>query len=444
MFLLDKEGIRLVQITASVLVFLLALLLVFYSNINVSSAFSYNYISSLGVSFGFQATSTSVILVLMSAIVFLAASLVFKSFIRENQRTYGILFALVQGSAIALFLSSNLLLFYVFWEIAEFAMFFIILLYGGLGKRHAAIKFIIYSIISSLLLLLGILLIYTSTQTFDIATIIAQSASIPLMVQLAVVVLLMLSFIIKMPVFPLHGWLPDAHTEAPATGSMVLAGVLLKFSGYGLILLTLMIPLALEYSSYLVVLFAFSAIYAAFVATRQSNLKRAIAYTSIVEMGIVAIGIISGTTVGLDGALYAMLAHGIAVSLLFLMAGALGEAYETLEIKNLYGVIKEFRGVAYLFIFGVFAAVGLPLTAGFLGDLLIFIGGYGAFGIPGLVALLAILLMAGFLFWVVEKMIGGEEENEPVERIHREIYLSGLFLACCTVVLGILPFLLIL
>ncbi len=440
LFVLDKEGMHIVQMIASVLVFLLAIALVLSSSFNITNAFSYNYITSLGVNLGFQVTNVSLVLVLMSSIVFLAASFVLPHFIKENERTYGILFALTQGAAIAMFLSSNLLLLYVFWEIAEFAMFFIILLFGSYNRKHAAMKFIIYSIVSSLLLLIGILVIYGSVQSFDIATIIEASAAIPQYVQMAVVALFVLSFMIKMPVFPLHSWLPEAHTEAPTTGSMILAGVLLKFGGYGLILLVMMIPLAQTYGTYLAILFIFSAIYAAFVAMRQSNIKRAIAYTSITEMGLVGLGVITGTISGMNGAVYLMLAHGIAVSLLFLVAGTLNESYGTLDIKSLTGVVRNFRALAYLFIFSAFAALGIPLTSGFVGDLLVFIGSYSAYGLLGLAPLLGILIMGAFFFWLVENVFMSGKEVEPVNEVPRVVYGTGIFLACCTVVLGAVPF----
>ncbi len=443
---LEKEGIRKIQKITSAIVLILAVLLVlFYASGNILVEIGYSYIPSLGVNLGFQANAVSTILVLMSAIVFFAASLVFGDFVKDNERVYAVLFALVQGASIALFLSTNLLVLYLFWEVAEFAMFFIILLFGSHNRRYAAIKFIVYSIVSSMLLLLAFLVIYAgiTPHTFDIATIIQNSSAMSFSTQLFALVLLFIAFTIKTPVFPFHGWLPDAHTEAPTTGSMILAGVLLKFGGYGFILMIMMIPLALRYSLLFAAIFALSSIYAVFVALRQSNLKRAIAYTSITEMGIVAFGVITGSAQGLNGALYAMLAHGIVVSLLFLIAGAVYEAYGTLNMDSIKGVIRNFRPLVWLFIFGAFAIAGLPLTSGFIGDILIFIGAYSSFGIAGLVPLLSVLLVGAFMFWIAERVFFSGRETEPANRIPIGVYYSAGFLAISTTVLGIVPFLLI-
>ncbi|MCL5427855.1 MAG: NADH-quinone oxidoreductase subunit M [Candidatus Marsarchaeota archaeon] len=446
--LLEKRGIRATQIIVSSAVLALSIALVYAMRIGLSTGFSYSYIPLLGVDFGLQVNAISLILVLMSSIVFFAASLVFDSFIRDNERTYGVLFALVQGSSMALFLSSNLLVLYLFWEIAEFSMFFIILLFGSLNRRYAAIKFIVYSIISSMALFLGFIVLYfgVTPHTFSIQGVISGAASMPLPMQLYALVLLFVAFAIKTPVFPFHTWLPDAHTEAPTTGSMVLAGVLLKFGGYGFILAVTMIPLAAKYAVFMAALFILSAVYSALVSMRQHNLKRMIAYTSITEMSIVVFAVVAhaaGSAQALNGALYAMLAHGIAVSLMFLMAGAIFEAYGTLEISALKGVIRHFRPLAWLFIFGTFAMVGLPLTAGFIGDLLVFIGAYAVFGIVALLPLAAILLLAGILFWIVERVFMSGRATWPTEQVPMAIYYTGTFLAVSTIVLGVLPFLLV-
>ncbi len=441
----EKQGIRTTQIITSSIVLVLALVLIYLAAANFTLSFSYGYISILGVNFSLQINSISLILVLMSALVFFAASLVFNNFIKENERIYAVLFALVQGSSIALFLSSNLLVLYLFWEIAEFSMFFIILLFGNLNRRQAAIKFIVYSIVSSMLLFLGFLVIYTgiTPHTFDISSIISNAASMPAPMQLYALVLLFTAFAIKTPVFPFHSWLPDAHTEAPTTGSMVLAGVMLKFGGYGFILTVTMLPIALSYAVPMAALFILSSIYAALVAMRQHNIKRMIAYMSITEMSIVVFAVVSGSAQALNGALYAMLAHGLAVSLLFLLAGSIFEAYGTLEIKALKGIIRNFRPAAWLFVFGAFAIAGLPLTSGFIGDLLIFIGTYSVFGVSAFLPLAAILILAGLLFWITEKVFMSGKATTPVEIIPKRVYYTGIFLAASTIILGIAPFLLI-
>ncbi len=440
-----KKHAHSVAIATWLIVLLLVIAAVWAFDSSQLLSFSLPYISYLNISLGFQVTHYNMILVLMTAIVFLAASMVGRYFIRISEVQYNIIFTIAGGSALAMFLSSNLFLFYVFWEISEVMMFFIIFIYGSYARRYAAIKFILYSLASSLLLLLAMMLIYVnvSPHTLNIFSIIQYAGTIPQSIQFAALILLLLSFIIKMPVFPFHGWLPDAHTEAPTTGSMVLAGVLLKFGGYGLILTFLMLPIATHYSKYIAILFTFSAIYAALVAFRQGNIKRAIAFTSITDMAIVAIGVAASGAIGYNGALYAMLSHGIVISLFFLIAGSLGQAYGTLEISKLKGVMKSIPSLAYLFIFGAVALVGIPLTSGFIGDLLIFIASFASFGPLGIVPLAGVVILGALMFWLVERIFLSGKPSLERQLLSSSVGICGIFLAASTVALGLLPSLLL-
>lgn len=429
-------------------VFLLSCLAVYYSYALGAQALSFSafYVPSLNLSFGLSLTQPTAILLMMTSIVFLAASVVGRYFIKERCVLYNTIFLIAAGSSAGVFLTSSLFFLYVFWEVSEVMMFFIIFVYGGYNRRYSSIKFIIYSILSSLLLLIGIMLLYNAVtpHTFGISSIIQESGSIGVPTQLAVLALFVLSFMIKMPVFPLHTWLPDAHTEAPTTGSMILAGVLLKFGGYGLFLAFLMLPIASHYAMYIFLVFLLSTIYSAYVCLNQTNIKRLIAYTSITDMGIVGIGLAAMNAFGTNGAMYMMLSHGIAISLLFLLAGTLDEVYGTLEISKIKGVIANFPGMSYLFIIGVFAALGIPLTAGFVADLMVFIGSFGSFGIVGLAPLFGILIIGAALFWVIERMfLSASKQTEPYNPLDRPVMASGVFLLLSAVFFGVLPFVLL-
>jgi len=446
--ILEKKHSYIVAFIASLLVFLISAYCLYYSYTNGPPALSFTnfYIPALNINFSLVLTQPALILTVMTAIVFLAASMIGKYFIKDEGKLYNIIFLIALGSSVGVFMASNLFIFYVFWELAEVMMFFIIFIYGGYNRRYSAIKFLIYSVFSSLLLLIAILLIYNATtpHTFDIATIVQYSSSISPHTQLLIMVLLLLSFMIKMPVFPLHSWLPDAHTEAPTPGSMILAGVLLKFGGYGLYLMFLILPIATTYAHYIFIIFLFSAIYSAYVCMSQTNIKRLIAYTSITDMAIVGVGISAANVLGYNGGLYMMLSHGIAISLLFLIAGTLDEVYSTLEISKIRGVIKNFAGLSYLFIIGVFATLGIPLTIGFIADITLFIGAITAFGVLGVAPLLGILIMGATLFWVIERVfMNTSKAVEPYNSVSNYVMGAGIFLICAAVFFGIFPFLFI-
>lgn len=408
-----------------------------------SLSFSGAYIKELGIGLDFSLTVAGLMLAVMTAIVFMAAAVVGRYFIRERERIYSIVFLLAEGASLGVFLSGNLFLLYVFWEMGEVMMFFIIFLYGGFNRRYASLKFILYSIVSSLLLLIAIILLYTgsSAHTFNISDLRASASSIPSSVQLTLIALLLGSFLIKMPVFPLHTWLPDAHTEAPTTGSMILAGVLLKFGGYGLFLMFLLVPLAQHYALYMALLFILSSTYAAILTLRQTNIKRMIAYTSITDMGIVGMGLASGSQVAISGALFLMLAHGLAVSLLFLIAGTLDEIYGTMEIRKISGVVKRFPVLAYLFVAGAFMLLGLPLTSGFIGDVLVFIGSFTSLKFVSLLPLLGLAVVGGALFWVAEiTFFRSSKVTEPYNIIDGGVVAGAVLLAIASITFGVLPF----
>ncbi len=446
--LLRKEASWNIAILASLLMAGLVGAAVYYASAQGLGSVSFDiaYIPAFSINLNMQLTNMNLILVVMTAIVFLATSIVGKYFIGKAERIYNVIFLLAEGSALGVFLSANLFLFYIFFEICEVALFFIIFIYGGYDRRYAAVKFIIYSIVATLLLLIGIILLYayTTPHSFDIASIAQNAGDIPANIQLLVFVLLLVAFMIKMPAFPFHSWLPDAHTEAPATGSMILAGVLLKFGGYGLLLLFFMLPISAHYAAYLSMIFGFSAIYGAVVALKQLHLKRMIAYTSVADMGIVAFGLSSFSVYGTAGSLYLMLSHGLAISMLFMLAGSIDEGFGTLIISRINGLARSVPSVTYLFLMGIFVTVGLPLTAGFIGDLLIFIGAYGTFGTAGLVPLGAVFIVAAYLFWVVEKaFFGSAKRPEPLNSISPSVTYAGLLLAASAIILGVVPALLL-
>ena len=403
--------------------------------------FSSAYIQQINAGFSFSLGQLTLLLFLMTAIVFFAATLVSDCFIKSSKSLYYIVLLLSEAGGLGVFASSNFFLLYIFWEISEVAMFFMIFVFGSNNRRYAAMKFIIYSVVASLMLLIGVIMLYVAVpvHTFNIQSIISQGSALSTNVQDMVFVLFLIAFMIKMPVFPFHGWLPDAHTEAPTTGSMILAGVLLKYGGYGLFLTFEIIRMSTSLAPYLAVLFGFSAIYAAFAAIKQTNLKRLIAYTSITDMGIVALGLGTFTLIGNYGAFYGMLSHGLAIAILFLVAGTLKEMYDSLDMRSISGVIRNYPQLAYFFIFGMITIIGFPITTGFITDILIFYGSVSAFGLYGIIPLVSILVMGGLLFLVIEKVMMPYVNVEPAGVFDRRVVLGCSILAAGVILFGVLP-----
>ncbi len=408
--------------------------------INISE--QYPYISSLGVSLAFRINAISLILLIMSSVVLFATAL---SGNPENDapKLSGMLIALFQIAAVGLFASANLFIFFIFWDIGVIAMFFMINTLGSANRKSASINFLIYEIFASSLLLLGIILIYfyTPVHSFDISYIAANAALIPANIQTIIFALLFVAFMINMPLFPMHFWLPDAHTEASTQGSMLLSGILTKFGGFGMLILFMMLPISAKYSVYIAVLAAVSTFYSVFILMRQTDIKRIIAYSTIVEMGIIMVGISAGNAFGTYGAAYAMLSHGLAIALMFLLAGTIKHVFGERNLSSLKGTVVNAASTTYAFLIGVLAMVGFPLTAGFVADILLFIGSLQAFGIFGVVPIFALVFMGAFMYLIINKsMFSTRERSKTVDYLKLDQKIGYTMLIFFIFLYGVLPF----
>jgi NADH-quinone oxidoreductase subunit M len=402
---------------------------------------SYNYIMPLGISFGFALTNITFVFALLTVIVFLAAAIANLVFIKEDRLGYNSLFMLAESAVLGIFLAENLFLLYLFWDTAIIIFFFMLFHFGGYDRRYAAVKFILYSIFSSAMLLIGIIMIYfyMPVHTFNIAQVISSAGLIPHTEQLEILIILMLAFMVKLPIFPFHSWAPDAYSESPAGSAMLLSGVLSKFGAYGMLLLFISLPIAKTYSIYFAELFAFSAIYAAFVAMNQKEIKRMLSYLSISEMGIIAFGISSLNSVGIAGALVGILGHSFIIALLFMLAFSIEKVFGTSVLARLKGLLNGSKFIGYAFIFGVLATLGLPLTSGFISDLLILLGSAKSFGIIILLPIFAILINGAYLFWVYERIFTAKEELRTYENLNKYIYAAIALLLAFIIIIGIFP-----
>ena len=324
-------------------------------------------------------------------------------------REFFALVMVMETAMLGVFTSMDLLLFFLFWELELAPMYLLIGIWGGPRREYAAMKFIIYTIVGSVFMLVGIFALYFASgqNSFDMTVIGAQPYALGF--QVAVFVLLFVGFAVKVPVFPFHTWLPDAHVEAPTAISVLLAGVLLKMGGYGLIRLPIgMLPdAARELAPWLVALAVINVLYGAAVSMVQTDLKRLIAYSSVSHMGYVLLGAAALNGVGLQGAVLQMFTHGTITGLLFLSVGLVYDRTHTRDIGQMGGLAARMPFIAIVFVVAGLASLGLPGMSGFVAEFLVFIGAFPVWQAATLLAAFGIVVTAGYLLWMLERVFMG-------------------------------------
>ena len=384
----------------------------------------------------------SVLLVLLTTLLTPLCVLASWKTIDSKVTVFMSLILLVEGAMIVVFTALDLFLFFMLWEVTMIPMYFMIVLWGGPNRIVAGLKFILYSLTGSLLLLAGILGLYLhGGQTFDIEAMIRNG--IPEGEQWWIFVALALGFAVKLPMIPFHSWLPDAHSEAPTAGSVILAGVLLKMGGYGFLRICLpVLPEAsAEYSSYILWLSVAAILYGGCLALAQSDLKKLVAYSSISHMGFVTLGIFALNEEGIQGAVLQMFNHGITTGALFLAVGLLYDRTHRRMISDYSGLHNPMpRFVVFLSIFSV-ASFGLPGTANFVGEFLVLVGTSYENMAMVLLSMGGIVLAAAYMLWMLQRvMLGKTSERSAVltDLTAREI-LTLAPLAIIVFVVGVYP-----
>jgi NADH-quinone oxidoreductase subunit M len=361
------------------------------------------------------------LVILMSLLGFLVVLISWKIDLRP--REYFAWLLLLETSILGVFCSLDLLLFFLFWEIEVIPMYFLISIWGTGRKEYSAIKYVVYTLFGSAMMLAGILSLYFATGSLSMVEIAQGGLAMvqSVMPVVAIFFLLLIGFAVKLPVFPLHTWLPDAHTDAPTAVSVVLAGALLKMGGYGMIRLcvTIFPQVARDYAPLLVTLAVVNVLYGAAVTLRQTDLKRLIAYSSISHMGYVLLGIFALGQVSLVGATLQMFSHGVITGLLFAMAGLVMHNAEERDLRKLGGLVRQMPIIAVIFSVAGLAALGLPTTSGFAAEFLVFVGSYSSTVVSGIqvytiLGVLGIVITAGYILWMLQRVFYGP----PLERFN--------------------------
>ncbi len=374
--------------------------------------------------------------------------------IQNRVREYFIWLLALQTGVMGVFTSLDFLLFFLFWELELIPMFFLIAIWGSDPKskrEYSAMKFLIFTILGSAFMLVGILVLFFSTGTFDMTVLPDAIRSANLLMPAGVIfTLLFIGFAVKLPLWPLHTWLPDAHTDAPTAGSVMLAGVLLKMGGYGMLRVSVsMFPdVTADVAWLLAAAGVINVLYGAIVVMRQTDLKRLIAFSSISHMGFVMIGISSVVGVngavsplGLTGAALQMFTHGTITGLLFLLVGFVYDKAHTRYIPDLGGLAKRMPFLAVALLIAGLASLGLPGTSGFVAELLIFLGTFKAWTIPTALAVFGVVLAAGYILWTIQRVMFGpiKERFSDITDVSGVQYIPIALLVIAIIAVGVYP-----
>ena len=426
--------------------FLLSLSL--YADFDITTASmqfveQYEWIESLHIQYFLGVDGISMPLIILTTLLTIIVVIAGWEVITKRVAQYMASFLIMEGLMIGVFSSMDAILFYLFWEAMLIPMFLIIGVWGGSNRVYAAIKFFLYTLVGSLLMLVAIIYLYfTSDHTFNIASF--HATPLTYTTQVLIFLAFFAAFAVKVPMFPVHTWLPDAHVEAPTGGSVILAAITLKMGAYGF--LRFSIPITPDASSELAIwvigLSLIAVVYIALVALVQRDMKKLIAYSSISHMGFVTLGFFIFDTQGMEGAIVQMISHGFISGALFLCVGVLYDQMHSREIDSYGGVANAMPVFSVFLVFFAMSNAGLPGTSGFVGEFLVILGSFRVNGWYAAVAGLTLVLGAAYTLWMIKRVVYGEITNEKVKALvdvnGREKLVLGV-LAVCVLGLGIYP-----
>jgi NADH-quinone oxidoreductase subunit M len=375
------------------------------------------WLPDYGVAYHMGVDGISVLFVLLSTLLTPLCILASWESVRTRVRDYMVAFLVLESMMVGMFCALDFIVFYIFFEAVLIPMFLIIGVWGGARRVYAAFKFFLYTLAGSLLMLLALLAMWYQAGTTDIPTL--MQTSFPRGMQMWLFAAFMVSFAVKVPMWPVHTWLPDAHVEAPTAGSVILAGVLLKMGAYGFLRFSLpMLPEAsAAFAPFIFSLSVIAVVYTSLVALAQEDMKKLIAYSSVAHMGIVTLGIFTFTQQGLSGALFTMLSHGVVSGALFLCVGVLYDRVHSREIARYGGVAKIMPAYALIFMLFTMASVALPGTAGFPGELLVIVGAFKVNPWVALGAAMGMILGAAYMLYLYRRVAFGKITKDDLRSL---------------------------
>ena len=399
---------------------------------------SYLPVAQFNFALTLQVDHLSVIMLILTSLLLILVTL--SSWTMKKATAYFSLLILFAGPITGVFMSTDFLWFFIFWELTLVPMYFLVGVWGAEGRIYAAVKFFLYTHVASMLILLAFFLIHKETGTFDMTVVKESMLASPVLIWW----LLFIGFAVKMPIFPFHTWLPDAHVQAPAPISVLLAGVLLKMGAYAMIrMVVLMLPEQSENFAWVILtLGLITLFYAGFMALYETHLKKMVAYSSISHMGLVTVAIATLSYSGLSAALFEMIGHALIISPLFLIAGFLHHKTGSWQMGDMGGLMQKAPYLSALFVLAGLAALGLPGTMGFIGELTILISSIKVYGFWLIIVALASMIGAGYIIWTFRRVIYGEM-SETVKKssfkMDRVEFFALIIFAVLIIFFGLFP-----